>query len=987
MPPAPMVSCHFLLKYGLSVMKACLPLLILLFIFIHVNAQWSNTSNIFTNEQHMPVCTAAGDQTQAVVVSSLPDGGYFVLWEDKRAGFSEPFSIYAQKYSAAGNRMWAVDGIKISSGTNNQQFTFSSGQDYRNRKVAASDNAGGLYLTYGDDSLTNGSGKRICVQHVRPDGTLVFPGAGRIVAQTPSGQVSSFKWPQMISDNQGGFYVSYVNSNVSFDDFVHVYNYKDEGGVLKLYGGGVVNYNPVSELVSNPCGGPKIDLLNPTITVIDYNIWPDLQGNCSVVMSLYGNKGTQGNMLGYNKVWKAKQDHVSTITQFLADMSSDTFNITYKAGDAAVLYTHRIDPINARCSAPNNTFYVWIDYHVRSSGYRLLDKSDLPYYAVKGATMGTPGNINAELITCSRRSIVAGSTTEPVVFAIGFGDEIYTSVPYQRESNANPLLGYNTTPPAGMDQLDYFSDTLMGSGVTAYDYSLAAGGTQAYLTALVQEKITDNALHVLLQHMDIAAKPGAGYFINYQTGVKRGVMIGSELNTGFGGTAIDYDFPLVTANSTGNALFSINELGRYTRVSPVFTKAELAWGAMGTPLGSPMQDGSFLSVMNPFIGMHASNGTAVAGWNDRRAPAGTQDVYIRHLDNLNVSSYAPPGNKVIPLPTGSLVANPFVLSGVSKKYSMIEAFSPGTGMLTPVVGILDNINLGSVPVGVFENTGGIRVAGGKPYLDRNFTITPQIGPAGSPVSVRLYFTAAQFETLKMADPGITDPGSLAVLKQSNATGLVPSSYVSGGSETELRPVDWKSVDGGYYVEIVVDGFSNFFIQKASATLPVTWLGVQAERQDARQAWVSWQVGDEVNVKNYVVQQSTNGVDFTDQCVVVAGGLPSYRCLVPAPATSLNYYRVKQTDVDGRFTYSKTVTLEAWADESVILYPNPAHDLLYVRNANRYQLLRITDLRGRVLLQQSTALSAEVDIRKLVPGVYIVQLTGDKGNCSVMFLKE
>ena len=157
--------------------------LFFLSMMINSSAQWSNTTNLFNDSLHMAVCTDVNTQQHPIVVKSYPDNGYFVIWEDDRNTALTKTDIYAQKYDKDGNRLWAANGVPVVTGSNTQDYTIASLQDYRNRLVAATDGAGGFYITYTDDSITNYHWNRICVQHVKNDGNAVFPGAGYIIAQ------------------------------------------------------------------------------------------------------------------------------------------------------------------------------------------------------------------------------------------------------------------------------------------------------------------------------------------------------------------------------------------------------------------------------------------------------------------------------------------------------------------------------------------------------------------------------------------------------------------------------------------------------------------------------------------------------------------------------------------------------------------------------------------------------------------------------------
>ena len=156
----------------------------------------------------MPVCTDVRTQQHSMIIKSYPDGGYILFWEDMRNTASQQ-DIYAQKFDKNGNALWAANGVPVTTGLNNQHLYTATNADYRNYSYAATDSAGGFYITYIDDSLNNYYWPRICVQHIRKNGTAVFTGAGYIIATTPSGQGFTLGSPQLIADGNNGFYIGY----------------------------------------------------------------------------------------------------------------------------------------------------------------------------------------------------------------------------------------------------------------------------------------------------------------------------------------------------------------------------------------------------------------------------------------------------------------------------------------------------------------------------------------------------------------------------------------------------------------------------------------------------------------------------------------------------------------------------------------------------------------------------------------------------------
>lgn len=79
------------------------------------------------SSEGVPVCTAAGIQQSAELTTDRA-GGAIIAWQDARSGIP---AIYAQRIDAAGNSLWAKDGVAISSSASTAAFpalgSFASG--------------------------------------------------------------------------------------------------------------------------------------------------------------------------------------------------------------------------------------------------------------------------------------------------------------------------------------------------------------------------------------------------------------------------------------------------------------------------------------------------------------------------------------------------------------------------------------------------------------------------------------------------------------------------------------------------------------------------------------------------------------------------------------------------------------------------------------------------------------------------------------------
>lgn len=827
---------------------------------LNAAAQWSNTTNLFSDSMHMPVTTSTAQQQYPIVLQSYPDGGYFVIWEDGRnINNNNNVDIYAQKYDANGNRLWAVNGVPVVNGPNRQHYVFASNQDYRNRSYAATDSAGGFYITYIDDSVNQYTWERICVQHMQSNGVPVFADAGYVVARPiATDAYSTVSAPLLVADGNKGFFISWIRP---YYGQVLVYSYRDEGGgVMKSYGGGHVNFNAIQRTSLSACG-IRSYIEYPGTTVYDYNIWPDGQGGCNVVMSMSGNTAGQGAMLTYNRLFRAKKESIIKTYFRNQQMMACPKITTYEKDHVYVLHTFSQNQWEQSCGGNGGPVYVVNNQRLTSNGYMLVDHAGYDYHFPKGVTINTGGNINVDLMAVTRRTYANNTVSDFIVQGYGYPSEIYDSVPYQRAAHNNPDIGYNPIPPDSMSALAHFRDTLLAAHNYYVDFSLAGGGNHVYSSALMS---LSGDRKVRLQHLSAEPQGVNSFVIQYRTANKHGDVIGSELSTGFSGTSISYDLPMLKANNAGNALFWIRDYGNGARVSPILTGSKLEWGAMGRSFTEGIFNNSFYNVDQPHAALHPTNGTAVMAWKDNRfIPNTGENIFMRHLDALNTPAL-PAVKPVKPLVYGILYSRPMYFSGLSTKWTPVELFGGfGNPVITTVAEILDNQNLGGVQMNVMQHTAAVRRYNGNAYLDRNYTIVSQ-NAITSPVGLRLYFSETDFNRLKAADNSINTPGDLVVIKQPN-NNLVntPTTYAPVVGEKIISPTAWGTVAGGYYVELQTDGFSNFFIQKPAAVQPCVGGNVSIASGLSGSSY-QWQVntgGGFVNISDGGVYSGTNSANL------------------------------------------------------------------------------------------------------------------------------
>ncbi|GAA4362420.1 hypothetical protein GCM10023185_30360 [Hymenobacter saemangeumensis] len=190
---------------------------------------------------------------------------------------------------------------------------------------------------------------------------------------------------------------------------------------------------------------------------------------------------------------------------------------------------------------------------------------------------------------------------------------------------------------------------------------------------------------------------------------------------------------------------------------------------------------------------------------------------------------------------------------------------------------------------------------------------------------------------------------------------------------------------------------------SAGPLPVELTAFAVKAVNKVDAQLSWRTASEKNNAYFDVERSLNGRDFTRIAQVAGQGStprPTDYALtdegIGRRAAGAVYYRLKQVDTDGSFSYSlvRTVTFDKALAPAIGLYPNPANSftpaVLDLRElpAGSYQV-QLLDATGRSV--QSRTLEAgrshALDLRGLANGTYLLRVLGPDSSFSTRLLKE
>ena len=150
--------------------------------------------------------------------------------------------------------------------------------------------------------------------------------------------------------------------------------------------------------------------------------------------------------------------------------------------------------------------------------------------------------------------------------------------------------------------------------------------------------------------------------------------------------------------------------------------------------------------------------------------------------------------------------------------------------------------------------------------------------------------------------------------------------------------------------------------------------------------IFWTTVQEINSNYFQIQRSSNGIDWTENKYVKAAGnsnrIINYSCTDSIPLNGLNYYRLKQVDMNGMVSYSaiKVVLFHVNIASEVLISPNPATNFvnIYIPDGNDHETkIYLFQSNGNLIKQyQTRSATTRIDLPNLNKGWYIFKIVQD-----------
>lgn len=203
--------------------------------------------------------------------------------------------------------------------------------------------------------------------------------------------------------------------------------------------------------------------------------------------------------------------------------------------------------------------------------------------------------------------------------------------------------------------------------------------------------------------------------------------------------------------------------------------------------------------------------------------------------------------------------------------------------------------------------------------------------------------------------------------------------IAGNSGDEAVIIEITGYNNSTSMGVVLDDVELTSI--AAMTMPVKWVSFSAELRNG-QASLKWKTAAELNNKYFVVERAGANNQFDSIGTVNPQSSGVYSFADSKVKEGINYYRIRQVDVDGQYQYSKVLSVKfGQLLSGMKVYPTVAINNINVNltsTLSTQALLTVVDLNGAVVSKSVRNLGSgmnqqSVDVSGLKSGMYYVRI--------------
>lgn len=194
-------------------------------------------------------------------------------------------------------------------------------------------------------------------------------------------------------------------------------------------------------------------------------------------------------------------------------------------------------------------------------------------------------------------------------------------------------------------------------------------------------------------------------------------------------------------------------------------------------------------------------------------------------------------------------------------------------------------------------------------------------------------------------------------------------------------VDKSGVIGSDFTLVNTDNQDDIFnsievaIKRVTMTLPVQFAEPLKAYHVTNGINVDWATASEINCDRFEIERSINAIDFNKIATVKgqnnSSNYHTYSILDADPKIGVNYYRIRQVDIDGKYTYSRIVSAK---NEyfGIKISPNPVNDRLTIESSKPIDQIEIINPVGQAIKTFSGS-NLTLNVKSLAKGSYYLKI--------------
>ena len=283
-------------------------------------------------------------------------------------------------------------------------------------------------------------------------------------------------------------------------------------------------------------------------------------------------------------------------------------------------------------------------------------------------------------------------------------------------------------------------------------------------------------------------------------------------------------------------------------------------------------------------------------------------------------------------------------------------------------------------------------------MDKTFHVLPTTNNPGGAYTITLYYTQSEVNGWQTATG--QNISNIQLVKTAGQISLVtPANPAGAGTVAIANPSIGTLGTNTTLTGSFSNGFSGFGAGIVGTVLPISLLNFDGQLKEEHVS-LSWSTSSEQNSAQFDIERSFDGNQFTKTASVAAAGnssiVSNYSFIDPGIPQENNYYRLKQIDLDGNYTYSKIILVRKSIQKIFRILDNPFKDHVDVElgEISRGSVyVRLLDVTGKEFLREinpaagSDIVRIDLSRTNLSTGIYLLEVTFNNQKHIARIVKE